>query len=856
MFFIGMYVSLAMYHFLVYLGRREDKNNLYYAIIVISFAYLTFTMSVIPKMTFIEHDIRYNFWHLSIVFSYTAVTASLFFYIIKVLKIEQYKKIAIGFVVLAFIVNSFVYIGSHILKIATFYELSPIMFYCLTPTSCIFYTIVMYNFFKNKNRTKIQTKLTISISFFILFFILHPILLMLDVKEYIAISFSNVGMIITMIIIAKYLVDIFNDEHHELIDTKNNLEKKIEERTFELREAKELIEIQSQEKTNFFVNLAHETRNPAMNILNYLNRCINRYPNDNNLHILRANVNKLVRDMVNFLDSEKIEQGRLFYDDCHSFDLSKFINEKVTFIEPTFELKKICILRKIQDGVDIVSNIYGIDKIVNNLLDNAYKYTDNGGNVEILLDSKEKDQIVLCVRDNGIGIPEEKKKHIFDKYYQITHKKSNYQGIGMGLYITKGIVDSLHGEIEFISPLVNGRGTEFKVTFRSNSTSSNTIPYSETGFDLASQHSIGMSTNDLPIENIIKDRNKDIVLIVEDDKNILFSIKEVLEDEYNILCAINGKEALELIEKHRIILIISDIMMDIMDGYELLRILQNNKKDIPFVFLTSKGGVSEEIKGLSRGAIDYIQKPFEVTALRAKVISIVNYNKLKNKTFELEKYKSIGMLTASICHEILNPLSGISGNMYVVDKEIEKAGLGNAALVDSIKHIKENSNRISEIVTTMRSLFYGKKMPQMMIDISSIINPLINIFKNKVGKRISFEYNNESINIVSDKSAFTQILFNLMANAVDAIREDGVIVIKVASDGRNITIEDNGIGISQDDLVKIYDIGYTTKTNGTGIGLFIVKELCVNLGIVMKIDSIINEGTIVSLDFKNTYNKM
>ncbi len=604
------------------------------------------------------------------------------------------------------------------------------------------------------------------------------------------------------------------------------------------------IELLSNMKTNLFVNLAHETKTPLSIIQANLESYVKEAPESEKLNEIKYNIDLLIKDMVNFLDVEKISQGKILYDDAQGLNVSEIVNMKVLSFKDLCSQKNILIEKHIEDDVCIYSDPFAFDRILNNLIDNAVKYNKKGGEISVKV-WKDENMAFIEISDTGIGIEQEHIKRIFEPYYQVAHKKNNAQGMGMGLYITKKIVESLNGTIRMESVL--GEFTSIRIRIPEWEHQNKALPKQGLIYDMPMEMPV------YDIGDVYKENGKALVLIVEDNIRLLAALRSELSKEYSVVCSLNGIQALQKINQEPIPdIIVSDIMMDVMDGYELLEQVRKSEiaRDIPFVFLTAKVGINEEIKGLKSGAVDYIQKPFSMEALKARINSLVEYNLLKKKSFQLEKYRSIGMMTASISHEILNPLSGITGPLYILEKELKAIGNKNGEAVNiALEHIKKNVGRIDNIVTTLKDLFHGDDLKLEPFQLIETIEPIIRMFQEKVGKTIIIEEEiPRDFHIYSNKSAITQIVINLITNSIDAITSNkGLIrVIARIEDGEKcIQVTDNGVGIDPLNMDKIFNLNFTTKQKGqgTGMGLYIVKELTNKLNLAISVDSVLNKGS-------------
>ena len=298
-----------------------------------------------------------------------------------------------------------------------------------------------------------------------------------------------------------------------------------------------------------------------------------------------------------------------------------------------FQFKEIADRKGFGLKYDIAPNIYSkidpssFDSIVINLISNAIKFTDSYGEINAILKA-DNNEIELLVNDTGIGISEEMQEHIFKPYYQISHKKSNIQGIGMGLNIVKKIVEKVHGKILIDSK--PGQGTSFMIILNR---------YFLKGNDKVQNLSnnekiITNELNEAELKEKKFDKNKNTILIIEDNLQMLSSLQNDLLADYNIFYAFNGFDALEKIKNvPKPDIIISDIMMDVIDGYEFYAELLKDSRfnSVPFIFLTAKGSDDDKIISLKKGAVDYITKPFITDELKAKLNSLLKIKEALNR---------------------------------------------------------------------------------------------------------------------------------------------------------------------------------------------------------------------------------
>ncbi len=410
----------------------------------------------------------------------------------------------------------------------------------------------------------------------------------------------------------------------------------------------------NEQKTQFFINVAHETKTPLTLIQNYLALYMERHEQDDKLLVIKQNIDLLLANMLNFLESEKLQKGETIYRHDTFVDLSEGARRKCALFEAIAAGKNIRIIMHAEDRVIIRIDPWALDRIFNNLLDNAVKYTQEGGRVTLDVAAADG-KAVLCIRDNGPGLPADTSEHIFEPYYLLSKKGNRQQGTGVGLSIVKKIVDGLGAAIT-VEKTGEG-GTCFTIAFTDCSR--------EAGGETLQEIPAPVQPR-IPVRDGVEERDiradKRSLFIIDDNIQLLKFVQAAFADSYNVFLARNSTEALARLKIiPRPDLIVSDVMMDGADGFELLSALSSVEgyNDIPFIFLTALGGENEKLKGLDLGAVDYIEKPFSIATLRAKIESIIALRARQEKQDrERMRNKIDGLFSGSDRNALLSVKSG------------------------------------------------------------------------------------------------------------------------------------------------------------------------------------------------------
>jgi signal transduction histidine kinase/DNA-binding NarL/FixJ family response regulator len=449
---------------------------------------------------------------------------------------------------------------------------------------------------------------------------------------------SNTGFFVMTVLFVRKTVHQQRYEYNKLQELNQTLTEKVKERTRQL-------ELSNEQKTNFFVNLAHETKTPLMLISNYFDEYIAKLDSPDNLDadlkVVKSNIDKLTNDIVNFFDLERFQKGLEVYDHQHISDISRILKENIVLFKAYSKKKNITFTESIADHLLIKAHPQSLERVINNLLENAIKFSPQGGKIGVQLQETDS-KIVLTIKDKGIGIAPHLHNKLFEPYYQINSEKNNYQGMGLGLSIVKKIVDNLKGHIFIHSNPQLEPGTEIKVSLEKYEGNILEEPEAILENKPDYQH------EDFPLDELLFDKSKQTLLLVEDKPELLNYLTKKLKEKYNIYASRNGNEALKKLKEGAVPdLIISDIMMDGIDGFEFAKILSQSTEfnHIPLLFITAKSTQRDKLDGLSMGALDVIQKPFSMAELEFKIDSVLSsHNRQKQALLNYMASQSISML--------------------------------------------------------------------------------------------------------------------------------------------------------------------------------------------------------------------
>lgn len=639
-------------------------------------------------------------------------------------------------------------------------------------------------------------------------------------------------------------------------------------------------------KSDFMANISHELRTPLTLIMGPLETALKnsaQYDTETqeNLQRMQRNALRLYSLVNDLLDFTKLEVGKFaLYEEF--IDVAQIIAQLVDDAQGLAKERQVILQFSQENTIGLLQfDQKIIEKIVLNLISNALKFTPKGGKIQVKL-AKENDKLRLTISDTGIGIPAEEISHIFERFHQVDSSSTRaYEGTGIGLALIYQFIRLMEGEITVESQ--EKKGTTFNILLPAHAPTNKadietSIPTHE--------HKLGDLLHAIVPLAVATDSQPEIkgklplLLVAEDNLDMQAYIVSFLQHSFEIITANNGQLALEMVNKYNPKVVLSDVMMPLMDGYQLTRAMKANlsTRNIPIILITAKTGSNVIAESLNAGADDYLAKPFSPEELIARTNAALtqyeNYKKnveLNDQVITLARRAGMADIATFVLHNIGNILNSVNVIVGLLKESTEKPLFSNLSAIANL--LKENKDHLATYLSEDEK---GKLIPDYLIELTKEINnergrneqelQRLNEFIQHIGEIVAAQQSISGVSGVSekiflpdlihkaiemyksttekrdiqienqfncniflntDKSKLLQILVNLLQNATDSLSlrhelPEKRIVIKnnqQLNSHVEIIISDNGVGILPEDLTKIFSFGFTTKQHGHGFGL-------------------------------------
>lgn len=651
-------------------------------------------------------------------------------------------------------------------------------------------------------------------------------------------------------------------------------------------------------KINFFSNVSHEFRTPLTLMLGPLEDALMQPDGlsdtqQERLTVAHRNALRLLKLVNSLLDFARLESGRTEAS-FQPVDLGSLTAELASNFRSACERAGLTLeidCSPLSEPVYVDREMW--EKIVLNLVSNAFKYTLSG-RIRIGM-GRGTNAAVLKVSDTGVGIAQDQQALVFQRFHRIENQEGRtFEGTGIGLSLVDELVRLHGGTITLDSE--SGVGTTFTVTIPLGcehlpkdridaehtllSTGIRTQAYVEEALRwLADGFDIDQHTALTPGE--IGERTPAKILLADDNADMRGYIKRILEDGgYEVIAVDNGLKALEAARAIRPDLFLSDVMMPGLDGFALLDAVRNDPvlSNSVFILLSARAGEEARVEGLKAGADDYLVKPFNARELRARIDGAVRLARQRQDAeqrerdllekasrerealivqfHQMQKMETIGQLTGGVAHDFNNLLTPIFTSLDILRRRVE----GDPRAVRMANAGLQSAERAKVLVSRLLAFARKQTLTPRPTDLSQLVLNMQDLLKQSIEPHVELFLELEPVRQLAliDGNQVELALLNLCLNARDAMPEGGVLHVKLSESRAQgdiptgnylkISVIDEGIGMDEETRTRAIEPFFSTKgSKGTGLGLSMVHGVVAQMGGYLQIDSEPGVGTQVHM---------
>jgi signal transduction histidine kinase len=639
----------------------------------------------------------------------------------------------------------------------------------------------------------------------------------------------------------------------------------------QLQKANEELKELDEAKTRFFANVSHELRTPLTLLLGPLETLMASEEESARrvlLESMSTNARRLLRQVNALLDGAKLESGRLRLEPSEG-NLGKLLADLAAAARPHAERRGIRLLTERLDEIpDSVFDAAKAETIAANLISNAIKFTPPGGRVTVraLADTPAvtgRESITFEVEDDGPGIPEEELERIFERFHQVEGPTSREQGgTGLGLALARELARLHGGTVTVRSTL--GLGSTFRVelprdpgdtlTDRRRRPRRREDQLAQARAEVLAAREYALQSlrdtllADVEVPRVVREGQHlrvppppgaPRILLVEDNADLRSFIAARLSRRYRVEMAADGIAGLDAARRLSPDLILSDVMMPGLDGFELCRRLKADPAfaATPILLLTARAGTEAVAEGLDVGADDYVVKPFALRELEARIAAHLRARETERQLHEREsRLAAIGQMTSSVVHDLRNPLTLVKGYADLAHALVLRGGDASAIARD-LETVRTESDRLRRMIEEILDFARGGS-PRLALEtvaagpfLHEVLQPLAADLKER-GIETDLDIRlAPAIRVTLDRDRIQRVLENLVNNAREALavwgREKRVTIRATAAGGRlTVRVADSGPGILEEAADHLFEPFATNgKKQGTGLGLVTVRNL-------------------------------
>jgi len=646
-----------------------------------------------------------------------------------------------------------------------------------------------------------------------------------------------------------------------------------------LEKANEELKELDEAKTRFFANVSHELRTPLTLLIGPLETLLAAEESEERralLESMASNSRRLLRQVNALLDGAKLESGRLRLEPAPG-NVGALLAELVEAAVPLAERRGIRLeTERLDELPDSVFDPEKTEIIAANLLSNALKFTPKGGRVTLRGDA-DMDAVFFEVIDDGPGIPGDQLEPIFDRFHQVDGSASReHGGTGLGLALARELARLHGGNVTVRSVL--GEGATFRVELplepaiavverrRRPRRREDQLVLARTEAQAAREYALRslretlLSDVELPRRASETPRQQPPaeaprLLLVEDNADLRSFLAARLARRYRVETAADGAAGLEAAQRCHPDLVVTDVMMAGMDGFELCRRLKADPlfAATPVILLTARAGTDAVAEGLDAGADDYVVKPFALRELEARIAAHLRSREVERQLHEREsRLAAIGQMTSAVVHDLRNPLTLVKGYADLAHALAVRGG-DAATIARELETVRTESDRLRRMIEEILDYARGGA-PRLAVEtvlargfLAGILQPLAADLRER-GIETAVDLRlDDALQVTLDRDRVQRVLENLLTNAREALATWGIAkrvwVRAWAEDGSlAIRVADSGPGIPTEAVDRLFEPFTTGKQQGTGLGLVTVRNLVKAHGGDVRVEAKAPEG--------------
>ena len=633
-----------------------------------------------------------------------------------------------------------------------------------------------------------------------------------------------------------------------LADYRAALERKVEERTEELKKARDeigenLAQLQAATaaRERLFANVNHELRTPLSLIRMVAEQLPKREPqlSDRSLKDIEAvdaSVHRLLRMVDELLVVAAGAEDKLVIDKRPA-DLVAVVTEVAGDWETTCEARGVSISLDAPERMICEIDRASIDRVLMNLLSNALKFTPKGGSIRVSL--VEHDGLArLEVVDSGPGFEQEFLARVFGRFEQGRGAQPGVsRGSGIGLSLVKELAEAHAGRVSADNHPSGGARLRFEIPLLATGAVANAAP--DGAAPPFAHEQIHLRPSDYGI--VREERGRSIIeppsepeatiLLAEDDFELRERAGEYLGQWFRVVLAIDGLAGVALAEQHLPDILITDIGMPGLDGRGLTRRFREmtGNRLAPVIMLTAFGTLGDRLDGFDAGAVDYVMKPFNLEELAARVRSQLRLRDLALKLSDAERVASLSVISTGLAHELRNPanamLNALEPLRSLLPPELLEKGTPTRALLDVLALTTEQIVQVSRQLLGMRGSTADAFAEERFSDVIERATKLFMLTPRKISLTVDTAC---EATLWCSSTLVVQVLINLFENAANAAGAGGHVSVSVCKRAEHlvVTIADDGPGVPRELRTRIFEPFFTTRRPlGTGLGLALAREI-------------------------------